>query len=448
MLKKASIFACLSILLFNSTPVLAQFNPHFILSNNDLTDYTAMSMEDINSFLKNKGGVLSTYIDPNVRMTTAQVIYDSAWVHQINPKYILTLLQKEQSLVTDASPVQGQFDWATGYGVCDSCSINDPAVQKYKGLANQIDWGAGAARFYLDNPQKFKYQTGGTYFIDGQEITIANDATRALYIYTPHLHGNENLYKIWNNWFSQTYPDGALLQNSKDGSIWLIQNGMRRLFKTKTALISRYSLKQVVEASPTEIEKYPLGQVIKYPNYSLLRIPTGGVYLLDNDLVRPITSQKAFKLLGFNPEEIINITVDELKNYSLGEAITVQSSYPNGALLQDKTTGGVYYVQDGEKHPLIDRLFITLYFKDYKISKVTAKELENYPKVEPIKLKDGELIKLATNPTVYFISNGAKRPINSEQTLKNLGYTARSIITVTQKVLDLHPLGEELTSNK
>ena len=151
MLKKLLI---LVLILLPISSAFAQeiFNPHYIISNNDLTDYTSMDMDGVYNFLKDNGSILYNYIDPNARMITPQIILDSAWLYQISPKYILTVLQKEQSLVTDAAPSQSQIDWATGYGCPDSGGCN----QKYKGLANQIDWGAGAIRYYLDHPNEFK----------------------------------------------------------------------------------------------------------------------------------------------------------------------------------------------------------------------------------------------------------------------------------------------------
>ena len=60
----------LSVVITPISGVFAQetFNPHYIISNNDMTDYTSMSMDDVFNFLKDKGSTLHTYIDPNARM--------------------------------------------------------------------------------------------------------------------------------------------------------------------------------------------------------------------------------------------------------------------------------------------------------------------------------------------------------------------------------------------
>jgi len=191
-------------------------------------------------------------------------------------------MQKEQSLIEDGTPTDDQLNWATGYGICDGCTKVDPGVQKYKGFTNQVDWGAGGTRFYFDNPDKFKFQVGNTYNIDDTPVKISNDATRALYIYTPHLHGNEMLYNIWQKWFAATYLDGSLLQSAEDGGIWLIRDGERHPFLSKSAFLSRYpDFNKVININPADLNKFPLGAAIKYPDYSLLQIPSGGIYLLD-----------------------------------------------------------------------------------------------------------------------------------------------------------------------
>lgn len=429
--------------------VLAEFDPNFIISDHDLTDYTSMHMGEIQDFLESKQSFLASYIDPQIRITAAQAIYDAANLHKINPKYILVLLQKEQSLVEDPNPTQDQLDWATGYGICDSCKKTDAKVQKYKGFTNQVDWGAGGTRYYFDHPNEFKFQVGKTYTIDGQKVTISNDATRALYIYTPHIHGNQNFYKIWQRWFSTTYLDGTLLQDTQDGGIYLIRDGKKHPFLSKSAFLSRYnSFDRVIPASPADLDKYPTGQSIKYPNYSLLQVPSGGVYLLDDDTLRPIVSKEAFRLLGFNPEEIIPVQTKDIFFYKIGQPISEKSAYPTGALLQDKTTGGVYYVQNGVKQPIIARELIKLYYSHKKITPVSPQELEQYTTGEAVRLKDGELATSPDDPAVYFISQGKKYAFASAKVFESLGYKWENIVTVPAKVLELHPTGEMITGSK
>ena len=205
-LKFLILFGIFGMLIFVS-PAFAdrEFDPNFILSDYDLTNITTMTQADIQSFLEFQGGAIAdmTFLDPatETMKPASQIIYEKAIENTINPQYLLVLLQKEQSLVRDPNPTQKQLDWACGFGVCDSCSMDDPRIQKYKGFFNQIDYAAGNTRWYIDNPDRLVYKVGQTYTIDGEEVTISNLATRAMYTYTPHIHGNYNLWRLWNEWF-------------------------------------------------------------------------------------------------------------------------------------------------------------------------------------------------------------------------------------------------------
>jgi len=441
-MRKIFILLVLSALIFQTTAaaLAASFNPGLILTDEELTDANALNLDQIKNFLQKKGSFLTNYVVPSVKMYAYQIIYEVAQFYQISPKYILALLQKEQSLVTDTNPTQGQLDWATGYGCPDSGGCND----KHKGLATQIDWGAGAIRYYLDNAEKFNFKVNKTHAIDNQKITILNLATSALYNYTPHIHGNEVLHSLWNQWFALNYPEGSLLQNATDKTLWLIQNNQRRQFVSKAVFTSNYSLNKLLTIKAEDLEKYEIGAPIKYANYSLLQIPSGGVYFLENDTVRPITSKEAFKLIGFNPEEIIKISEEEVLSFPRGEPITVKSSYPVGAILQDKITKEIYFVKDGIKHLLVSDKLLKIYFPKRKIVKVTSEELSKYETGENYQLKDGELVKITSDPKVYVISEGKKLPIANLETFESMGYQWKNIIEVPETVLALHELGEEV----
>jgi len=438
----------------------AEFNPNYIISDEELTDYNSMSLAQIQKFLEDKKSPLAWYATIDVDglgRTASEIIWRVAQEYKINPKVLLVTLQKEQSLITDPTPEQKQLDWATGYGVCDSCSLSDPSIQKYKGFANQVDCTAGWKRWYLDNATLLSWvkKPGQTYLIDTYQITPANYATAGFYTYTPHYHGNYNFWKIWQDWFGKLFPDGTVLKEKDGPGIWLIQRGMKRQFLTYSAFVSRYSPEKLIDVSKSELENYETGVPIKFPEYSLLRSPGGTVYLIVGDTRRGFASSEVFKTIGINPEEIIDVSWDEINSYTENDPITMQSVYPLGALLQDKTSGGVYFVENGVKRPIWAKQFLTLYFQNKKITAVSPDELKKYPTGEPVKFRDGELVLGESSPTVYFISNGERRPIPTEDVFNNLGFKWENIIKTTDKILSLHPIGTpiylggaiEITSN-
>ncbi len=421
-------------------PAAAAWDPNYVISDYEFTDWASLNLQEIQDFLSKKNSALATFVDPATRQRASQVIADSAVVYQINPKVLLVLLQKEQSLVEDGAPTSDQFDWATGFGVCDACSKQDPFLQVYRGFTVQVDRCAWRLRYYLEHSEEFNFQTGGTYSIDGQLVTMTNDATRALYTYTPHLHGNMNFAIIWNRWFSKNYPDGAVLQDKESKTIWLIQQGKRRKFASLSVALSRINYSQVIPATLNELMRYEEGAIIKFPEYSLVRSPRGTVFLMADDAKRGIANRETFRQLGFNPEEIIDASWDDLNAIPDGAPITQKSAYPTGALLQDTATGGVWYVQDGVKHALIAREMLKR-FPGKKLIRIKPADLGQFETGEPLKLTDGTLVKLEGTDLVAIITNGTRRVFASEDVFRKLGYKLENIIEIPAKLWDLHTEG-------
>ncbi len=431
------------------------FDPNYIISDAEVLDYTSMTQGEIQEFLERKGSYLATYstIDPDGNlMTAAEIIFDRATTNLVSPEFLLVLLQKEMSLIEDDSPKQSQLDWAAGYGCLDGAACNP----RWQGFWKQVNSASLQFRDYMDNPQLYTYRPGGTYtFTNPYSATVQGDitvtpvnlATAALYNYTPHVYnGNYNFHKIWQRYFTRTYFDGSLLQAEGEAGVWLIQNNTKRPFMTKGALTSRFDENKIIIVGKTELDKYPAGDPIKFSNYSLLRSPRGTVFLLVDDERRGFASGEALRQIGINPAEIIDAGWEDINIYREGQPITATSTYPTGALLQDKTTGGVYWVDAGSKAPLWDAVFLKTKFKNKKIIAVSPQELAVYPTVEPVLFGDGELVKSPTTAAVYLISDGKKRPFLSGEVFEKLGYKWDNIITVSARVLYLYDEGEAISA--
>ena len=186
------------------------FNPNNIITDNDVMDYNSMTIEQIRDFISQQGGTLGAYLDPASNMPAYWLIWQAAQEFRINPKFILTMLQKEQSLVTDPNPTQNQYDWAVGYscygGVC---------LDKYKGFTNQIRGMANKVMNSYMADLNLKSKHKNNFFCtftkwcvgdakqtqDYQLIIPQNKATAALYTYNPYQGGTVvNGYKIGANY--------------------------------------------------------------------------------------------------------------------------------------------------------------------------------------------------------------------------------------------------------
>lgn len=436
----------------------AVFNKNNLLTDAELLDYDSMSLKRITEFLKMKGGALAKYVN------AAKIIYDASQEYLISPKFIITTIQKESSLVTSGSITSKLLDWAMGFGVCDGCSKNDPQVKKYKGFNKQIDSALNQIRNgYLVDLESQGYTSSGwgpgitKKTLDGVKITPQNNATAVLYTYTPWLGylggdpdigGNSSFWDIWQDWFPRLlthYPNGSLLQDSYTGTVYLIKDEQKFAFSSRVALLASYNPNKIITVDPLVLDEYTDGSAIRFPNYTLLRSPAGTVYLYVDGTVRGIPSQKVLRQLGFNPEEIIDINWGELNKIPAGDKITMRDVYIAGALIQDEK-GAVYYVdQDSVRHPIWSKLILQSRFTNRSIFPVNDEELQKFSLGAPVKLADGELITNKNDKAVYVISGGYKRPFQSKEVFEKMGYQWSNILYVSQIVLDLHPMGKPIT---
>ena len=193
------------------------------------------------------------------------------------------------------------------------------------------------------------------------------------------------------------------------------------------------------------MDKYETGAPIKFPQYSLIRSPRGTIFLLVDDKKRGFTSLEVFRKMGFNPAEVVSASWEDINYYANGANLTATSTYPTGALLQNNKTGGIYYVRDGAKAPLVDKIFLTAKFKNKKIIKVSPAELDQYSTIRPYLFGDGELLKTKDSPYAYVISGGKKLLITSDKIFSSLGYKTENIIIVPSSVLYLYDAGTPIT---
>lgn len=442
----------------------ASFNPNYIISDYELTDYQSMTVNDIQDFLNLTNSPLKNYITTDIdgrKKLASEIIYQASQRYKINPRVILVLLQREKSLITKKQINEDDLNWATGF----ACYDNSRPVSKFRGFTTQIDRAAWRFRYYLEHPWQFKFKIGQKTktLVNWKDriftpqyskyVTPENLATASLYNYAPHIYDNRLFWKIWNwevwqKWIKKEGPlaNGSLVRVKNEKGVWLIQNGKRRPFYSKAVFLASHTFDKVIEVSQKELEQYEIGEPMTFPNYSLLKASSGDIYLLIDGIKRKISSPTIFRKIGFNPEEIIPVDESDLKQYPEGKPIT--TPYPSDALLQDKLSGAVYYVKDEIKYPIIDKIILENNFPYNQIIKVEEKELDSLITGEPIKLNDGTLIKTKDNSTVYLISQGKRLPIINEETFDALGYQWENILIVSEAVLNLHPLGETLDINK
>ncbi|HRH23071.1 MAG TPA: serine hydrolase [Candidatus Magasanikbacteria bacterium] len=451
-LYKKALFGFVSLILtLPSSLSAATFDPNYLLSDEEMQNWQSMNREDIQAFLTDKGSYIANLTTPDkdgIERPASDIIYQAAVDNRINPKYVLVKLQKEQSLISEDNPTQKQLDWATGYGVCDSCSMSDPDIQKHKGFGTQVDSAAGIMRWYYDNvnSQGWIKRAMTTYTIDDAIVTPANYATAFLYTYTPHLQGNLNFWKLWQEWFDQVYPDGSLIKTADAPDVYLIQDGEKRRFTSMSALATRFDPKLILTVPVSELSRYAEGKNISLPNYSIA-FDGSTYYLLDYDFKRPFASAETLKQIGYNPDEIINVSSSDLDPYILGKMIEgTGATTPLGRIIEIKESKNVYFVDEGLMHPIFDPAILKTNFSHLQLEKLSTDQVGTLGATfgPPVILKDGTVFGIKGFNEVYVVEKGKKRHIASEDVFNGLGFNPKNIVWVNEYVGMAHETGEPI----
>ena len=432
------------------------FDKNLLITDKELTNQE-ISLKGIKGFLQEKGSILANYqtkdID-NKEKSVAEIIYNVSTKYKLNPMLFTVMAQKESSAITSKRMTYAIKNWLLGFGRCDSCS--EAQAAPYRGIAKQLH--SAAEKF--TNGYLHDLNTKGTTIsgwgvgitkttIDGINVTPQNKATATLYTYNPCVGAygggykkfgcNSAFQKLWQQWNpATTYPNGSLL--NINGVVYLIQNNKKRAFTSRSALVANYNLKNIIAVPSIVGEKYENGNNITFPNYSLLRNPSGTIYLLVDGKKRGITSQETFKQLGFHKEEIIDTKWKEINNIPEGEKITSKIQYPAGTLIQNSDTGAIVYIDSGNrKHDIYAPEILKNRFPGKNIIAKNSSFINQFKKGKPVKLKDGTLVTSKKSKSIFVISDGKRYPFKSAKVFKKLGYKWKNIITVPQNILELHP---------
>lgn len=220
------------------------FDPGNIISDGQFFNGNAMSEAEIQSFLDDQGSSCSgkdclkskTFTTSSQpaddycaayrgakHETAAAIIYKAGKACGISQKVLLTVLQKEQHLVTATSINAFQYKSAMGLSCPDDANC-DP---EYAGFFRQVYGSAKRYQYYAAHEKRYGYHANALNYVrynpdescGGSAVFIENKATALLYIYTPYQpndaalaagagegdscssYGNRNFAIIYQSWF-------------------------------------------------------------------------------------------------------------------------------------------------------------------------------------------------------------------------------------------------------
>jgi len=487
-------FLALFLLLVFPFQVLAQiepgFDPNKLIDDKVFSDtQTFGGPEGVQKFLEVKNSVLadtsSNFLvklkepdnvllktgleDPRPSLgrlrTAAELIWDASKHSGLNPQVILVTLNKEQGLITSASDysperLQKALDRAMGFDCPDASGCGNLFPGFYYQLFGNYDADGnrylGASKSLM---KSFTTPGGRGPLIDGrtsrvgesitlentlggyaeatpsQVVTIFNQATAALYRYTPHVfNGNYNFWKFFNAWFR--YPNGTLLSLANDVKTYIIQNGTKQLVPEFVAKQRGLDLTQKIAISPNEFESYPLDKIYAPADNTVVKsLADGKMYVFTSGTKHP-ASAFVIGQRGLDASKALDISSEEAALFESGSVLPPA----DGTIIRGVLGTAVYLVDSGKI-----KLFSEFTFKQRKITPkqivtVPDEEIPTYTQQGFVAPQDGTLVKAKESATVYLIETGFKRPLTGEL-FKNRALSFKNVVALSSDEVGALPLG-------
>ncbi|WP_285113898.1 cell wall-binding repeat-containing protein [Leifsonia sp. fls2-241-R2A-40a] len=190
-----------------------------------LKDYTATTPAKA-------GGAACAALAAQTNATAAKIFAAVGAACGINPAVLVTMVQKEQGLVSTAAPTKWMYDHATGWNCPDvGADPNCDNTPTSTGFFNQVFGAAWQFKQYGIDSSYFDWFPVGKvsavrYNLDAscgsKQVAVQNKATAALYYYTPYTpnaaslasypgegnacsaYGIRNFWMLFNAWYGSS----------------------------------------------------------------------------------------------------------------------------------------------------------------------------------------------------------------------------------------------------
>lgn len=344
----------------------------------------------------------------------------------ISQKTLVILIEKEQGLVSSHGPSQYAWDHATGFA-CPDTAACDPT---YASFFYQIYSAARQFDLYRAYPNSFGYKARATNNIlynpgncSSSPVYIANDATAALYIYTPYQpnaaalanmygvgdgcssYGNRNFWAMWTDWFGS--PTGApitIAQLSGTQNIYLIASGRSYSF-TSSAILSQYSaFGTATVLTQSQLSVYPNGGSVQ----NAVKSTDGSVWLIDGGWRFRFSSCQQVVDFGMNCSNLPTISASILSN-------SVVSAGDLRSLVQ-LPDGSDWLMQNGVRHEVPNPSVLAPYGISSQVSGLTNSSIGNLQLGPPVvgtglySNGTGALTTIGGNNSTYPLPSGSISP--------------------------------------
>lgn len=158
-----------------------------------------------------------------------------------------------------------------------------------------------------------------------------------------------------------TYPNQTLF--AIEDAFYQLKNGTLHQFISSQAFLSHYDKKQALAKNADFLTQFPVSEdLIGFADGTLVSSPQS-VFVLSENKSFPIDSTFTFEALGYNWNDVITASSDEIGLYEKQKVLDINAIHPSGTVFYDKDTQKYFIFKDQQIHPLTSALVAASYLK-------------------------------------------------------------------------------------
>lgn len=146
------------------------------------------------------------------------------------------------------------------------------------------------------------------------------------------------------------YPDGSIFKIKDE--YYQLEDQRLKKFISPGAYASHYDASQAIEKDENFLKNYPLDEaIIGFSDGTPISYGISA-YIASRGKIHPVNNPITFSSMGYNWEDVIAASGDEISMYEKEKLFTLDSPHPEGTVMVTRENSRWYRIESGQKRPL------------------------------------------------------------------------------------------------
>lgn len=199
--------------------------------------------------------------------------------------------------------------------------------------------------------------------------------------------------------------DGTLIKGDASGAVFLIEETKKHPISYPVFVQRKFSFAKVVSLPQAEVDGYDQGSYVAPADGSLVKAEGDGtIYLVEAGLKRPITAE-VFAAGKYSFKNVIALTNVEVTSIPTGQFVHP----PSQVRVQLRGDTGIYWFKDGQKQFVSAFVYKQRGVGNFPLVILGSEEFNQIPTAWAFPPKDGTVFKGDASTAIYKMENGLKR---------------------------------------